>query len=272
MTWPPTCARTRSPQPGLGDATPGGRSRTSGGWRVDLGLRPVQLPERRCVVRIVGRKEEALAAETRGRPVSAYVVVAAPVAQRARDAGRWREWTGSEGRVFHSARWDHGLRSDRQAGGGRRDRRVRDPVRIRRSSPGRRGCRCSSARRLGDAAGGARISPRRGGCTAARRAGSAPLRSAIYWFRELNLLAFTGRCGRVSAGGEAGPATWPAGADPVLRARLTPATDRMQAHPAQRRLLPGAGGPNVELVTSPVVEVRPHSVVDADGREHRSTP
>ncbi len=57
--------------------------------------------------------------------------------------------------------------------------------------------------------------------------------------------------------------------DPVLRARLTPD----YAIGCKRVIvsddyLPALTRPNVEVVASPVVEVRAHSVVDADGGEH----
>jgi cation diffusion facilitator CzcD-associated flavoprotein CzcO len=96
------------------------------------------------------------------------------------------------------------------------------------------------------------------------------VRAAIYWFRELNLLAFTGG-GRMSRLAERMARRHLAKqvADPTLRAKLTPA----YRIGCKRILLsddyyPALARPNVELVTSPVVEVRPHSVVDADGREH----
>ncbi|MGY1773260.1 flavin-containing monooxygenase [Blastococcus sp. SYSU D00813] len=57
--------------------------------------------------------------------------------------------------------------------------------------------------------------------------------------------------------------------DPDLRTRLTPD----YAMGCKRVIvsddyLPALTQPNVEVVTSPVAEVRPHAVVDADGREH----
>jgi cation diffusion facilitator CzcD-associated flavoprotein CzcO len=96
------------------------------------------------------------------------------------------------------------------------------------------------------------------------------VRAAIYWLRELNLLAFTGG-GRMSRFAE-----WMARRhlakqvrDPGLRAKLTPS----YRIGCKRILLsddyyPALARPNVEVVTAAVVEVRPHSVVDADGREH----
>jgi len=96
------------------------------------------------------------------------------------------------------------------------------------------------------------------------------VRTAIYWFRELNLLAFTGG-GRMSRVAEklARRQLDRQVPDPDLRAKLTPS----YRIGCKRILLsddyyPALMRPNVELVTSPVVEVRPHSVVDADGREH----
>jgi cation diffusion facilitator CzcD-associated flavoprotein CzcO len=96
------------------------------------------------------------------------------------------------------------------------------------------------------------------------------VRSAIYWFRELNLLAFTRR-GRISRLAEKLARRHLAKqvADPALRERLTPS----YALGCKRILLsddyyPALTRPNVEVVAAPVVEVRPHSVVDAEGREH----
>jgi cation diffusion facilitator CzcD-associated flavoprotein CzcO len=96
------------------------------------------------------------------------------------------------------------------------------------------------------------------------------VRSAIYWFRELNLLAFTKR-GRVSRLAERLARRHLARQvpDPALRERLTPS----YALGCKRILLsddyyPALVRPNVEVVAAPVVEVRAHSVVDGDGREH----
>ena len=96
------------------------------------------------------------------------------------------------------------------------------------------------------------------------------VRTAIYWLRELNLLAFTGHP-RVSRIAEAVARHHLARAvrDPELRAKLTPS----YAIGCKRILLsddyyPALVRPDVELVTAPVVKVLPHGVVDADGREH----
>ncbi|MDT7549409.1 MAG: hypothetical protein QOE84_1803 [Actinomycetota bacterium] len=95
-------------------------------------------------------------------------------------------------------------------------------------------------------------------------------RSAIYWLRELNLLAFTKR-GRVSRLAErlARHHLRRQVPDAALRERLTPS----YALGCKRILLsddyyPALVRPNVEVVAAPVVEVRAHSVVDGDGREH----
>ena len=96
------------------------------------------------------------------------------------------------------------------------------------------------------------------------------VRSAIYWLRELNLLAFTKR-GRVSRLAErlARHHLRRQVPDPALRERLTPS----YALGCKRILLsddyyPALVRPNVEVVAAPVVEVRAHSVVDGTGREH----
>jgi cation diffusion facilitator CzcD-associated flavoprotein CzcO len=92
-----------------------------------------------------------------------------------------------------------------------------------------------------------------------------------YWFREWNLLAFTGK-GKLNAVAEkqARKHLERSVPDPDLRARLTPD----YAIGCKRVLvsndyLPAITKPNVSLVTAPVVEVRPHSVVDGDGVEHQ---
>ncbi|MCA1683073.1 MAG: NAD(P)/FAD-dependent oxidoreductase [Actinobacteria bacterium] len=96
------------------------------------------------------------------------------------------------------------------------------------------------------------------------------VRTAIYWLRELNLLAFTGHP-QVSRIAEKLARRHLAKSipDPELRAKLTPS----YAIGCKRILLsddyyPALVRPNVEVVTAPVVEVRRHGVVDADGREH----
>ncbi len=68
---------------------------------------------------------------------------------RARRCRRSRGSTTSTGRCFHSARWDHDVELDRQAGRGRRCRRELDPVRARDRPRGGRPRRSSSARRTG---------------------------------------------------------------------------------------------------------------------------
>jgi cation diffusion facilitator CzcD-associated flavoprotein CzcO len=95
-------------------------------------------------------------------------------------------------------------------------------------------------------------------------------RSAIYWLRELNLLAFTKRS-RVSRLAErlARHHLRRQVPDAALRERLTPS----YALGCKRILLsddyyPALVRPNVEVVAAPVVEVRANSVVDGTGREH----
>ena len=95
-------------------------------------------------------------------------------------------------------------------------------------------------------------------------------RTGQYWFREWNLLAFTGK-GRMRAffEGEARKHLEASVSDPVLRAKLRPD----YAIGCKRVLvsndyLPALTQPNVTVVTAGIVEVRPRSVVDADGVEH----
>jgi cation diffusion facilitator CzcD-associated flavoprotein CzcO len=96
------------------------------------------------------------------------------------------------------------------------------------------------------------------------------VRSAMYWYRELSLLAFTrGGRWREAAAREARRHLEAQVPDPALRGRLTPD----YAIGCKRVLIsndyyPALGQDNVELVTAPVREVRPRSVVDGDGVEH----
>ena len=95
-------------------------------------------------------------------------------------------------------------------------------------------------------------------------------RGGIYWLRELNLLAFT-RGGRLRAAAEkqARKNLEGAIADPALRAALTPDyTIGCKRVLLSNTYYPALAQPNVEVVTSAVAEVRPHSVVDGDGVEH----
>ena len=91
-----------------------------------------------------------------------------------------------------------------------------------------------------------------------------------YWFREWNLLTFTGK-GKMNAFGEkqARMHLDRQVPDPDLRAKLTPD----YAIGCKRVLVsndyyPALTQPNVRLVTTGITEVRPHSVVDGNGDEH----
>jgi cation diffusion facilitator CzcD-associated flavoprotein CzcO len=95
-------------------------------------------------------------------------------------------------------------------------------------------------------------------------------RGGVYGVREVQLLAFTGR-GRLRSLGEKGARRHleRSVADPQLRELLTP-TYRMGC----KRILisndyyPAVAQPNVTVVPQGVREVRPRSVVAADGGEH----
>ncbi len=91
-----------------------------------------------------------------------------------------------------------------------------------------------------------------------------------YWFREWNLLSFTGK-GKMNAFGEkqARAHLERQVREPDLRARLTPD----YAIGCKRVLVsndyyPALTQPNVSVVTTGITEVRPHSVVDGNGDEH----
>jgi cation diffusion facilitator CzcD-associated flavoprotein CzcO len=95
------------------------------------------------------------------------------------------------------------------------------------------------------------------------------MRAAIYWARELNVLAFTTQPGLMKLAEAAGKANIAkAIRDPELRRKVTP------THlPGCKRILlsntwyPALAKPNVELVTDLIAEVRPSSIVTADGTE-----
>jgi cation diffusion facilitator CzcD-associated flavoprotein CzcO len=95
-------------------------------------------------------------------------------------------------------------------------------------------------------------------------------RGAVYWYRELNLLAFTGG-GKMRAFAEkqARKHLEDQVPDPELRARLSPDYDM-----GCKRVLisndwyPALVRDNVDLVDSGIREVTPRGVVDADGVEH----
>ena len=95
-------------------------------------------------------------------------------------------------------------------------------------------------------------------------------RLSIYWGRELLCLGFT-RYPWILKRAEA---VWrrhmeSAVSDPVMRAQLTPAYDL-----GCKRILPSndfypaLAQPNVGLVTEKIIEIRPRTVVTADGAEH----
>jgi cation diffusion facilitator CzcD-associated flavoprotein CzcO len=95
------------------------------------------------------------------------------------------------------------------------------------------------------------------------------MRAAIYWARELNVLAFTSQPGLMRLAEAAGKANIAkAIRDPELRRQVTPTYA-----PGCKRILlsntwyPALAKPNVELVTDRIAEVRPSSIVTADGSE-----
>lgn len=96
------------------------------------------------------------------------------------------------------------------------------------------------------------------------------VRARQYWYREWNLLAFTGG-GRLRAFAQDQASKHLAKqvADPALRAKLTPDYDMgCKRVLVSNDYFPAVAADNVSLVTSGVTEVRPHGVVDADGVEH----
>ena len=96
------------------------------------------------------------------------------------------------------------------------------------------------------------------------------LRVRQYWFREWNLLAFTGK-GKMRAIAEtqARKHLEKQVPDPDLRAKLTPDYDiGCKRVLVNNDYYPAITQPNVDVVTSGITEVRPGGVVDADGVEH----
>jgi cation diffusion facilitator CzcD-associated flavoprotein CzcO len=94
-------------------------------------------------------------------------------------------------------------------------------------------------------------------------------RGAIYWAREALVWAFVHprllrRLQRMAAGHLARQVE-----DPALRADLTPDyTMGCKRILISNDWYPALAQPNVDVVTSPIAEVRPHGVVTADGVEH----
>lgn len=104
----------------------------------------------------------------------------------------------------------------------------------------------------------------------------AAARAAVYWGRETYVLGFVGTPARRRR--MMGTASRVAlrhlarqVPDHELRARLTP-----DYHMGCKRILisddyyPAISQPNVDLVTSPIVQVRPHSILTADGTERET--
>lgn len=95
------------------------------------------------------------------------------------------------------------------------------------------------------------------------------MREAIYWARELMVVGFTRRPGLMRFLERGGRANIERGIDdPVLRERVTPgyAVGCKRIVPSNRWYRTLARD-DVELVTSPIAEVRERSVVDAEGNE-----
>ena len=93
-----------------------------------------------------------------------------------------------------------------------------------------------------------------------------------YWYREWNLLAFTGKGKlRAFAQDQARKHLEKHVPDPDLRVKLTPDFDiGCKRVLVSNDYYPALTQPNVSVVTSGIVEVRPQSVVDADGVEHEA--
>jgi cation diffusion facilitator CzcD-associated flavoprotein CzcO len=95
------------------------------------------------------------------------------------------------------------------------------------------------------------------------------IRTGLQWGREVFLLPFRLPAFRWIPKRIASRHLAAQVADPVLRERLTPDFEvGCKRIMLSNDYYPALQQPNVELVTEAVVEVRPHAVVTADGREH----
>ena len=176
-----------------------------------------------------------------------------------------------EGTAFHSARWDHDHDLDRRARRGDRHRRLRDPVRARRSS--REVEQLHVFQRTAPWVIPHRNRPMKRWERALYRLfppAQLAMRAGIYWARESFVLQFRHRADREAA--RAHPDGAPEASqigDPELRRKLTPDYSiGLQAHPADRTSgIRRSRSPTSRSSTSGLAEVRPHSVVAADGTE-----
>ena len=179
-----------------------------------------------------------------------------------------------EGAAFHTARWDHDHDLDRQARRGDRHRRVGDPDRARRSSRWSSSSTSSSARRRGSCRTATGRSPTSSARVyrrfpALQRAGAR----GVYWGRELLVPASSYRpqlMKRRRSGSRARHLEQAGRRPGAARASSRPTTDRLQAHPALQRLVPGAHAAE-RRASSPTASPRSAPNGDRRRRRRRST-
>ena len=148
-----------------------------------------------------------------------------------------------QGELFHSARWDHDVDLDRQAGRRHRHRRLEHPARPRGREGGRPRRRLPAHRAVGHPAQRPALHPPR----AAAASGTSRLvqrayRTATYWGRESYVPAFTWQPRLAAPARRAALLNIARGIpDPDAAREGHPRLrDRLQAHPDQQHLLPRA--------------------------------
>ena len=179
-----------------------------------------------------------------------------------------------QGEVFHSARWNHRRRPDRQAGGGDRHRRLGDPDRAGAAEdPGApvATSTSTSAPRRGSsrATTGSTATSRERRC-AACPGSSGSTGPALYWGHEAYVPAFT-------LGPESSPprprgprsTTSSSGIkDPELREKVMPHfTFGCKRVLISNDYYPALAADNVEVVTDPIAKVTGNAIVTAGGTE-----
>ena len=149
-----------------------------------------------------------------------------------------------------------------------RDGRVGDPVRARDPAGGRAAARLPAHRAVGDAAHEPADLRARARALPPRARAQRLARAGVYAGREVLVPA--------SPSARACCAWWSAPASPTGARRSPTRSCAGRSAPLRlgcKRILPSAdwypalGRPNVELVTRPIAEIRPHAIVTADGTE-----
>ena len=175
-----------------------------------------------------------------------------------------------QGELFHSARWNHDVDLDRQAGRGHRHRRLGDPDRPRGAEGRRRTSTSTSApRRTSSPATTGRTAASSGWRCATSRACRSSTAPAIYWGRETYVPGFTLQPKLAAAGQAAGAGQHRQG---HLRPRAARAVTPTFEIGCKRILIsntyyPALDSDNVDLVTDRIAKVTGDAIVTADGVE-----